>query len=64
MMISAVMGFLPISDRLAIIKLNSKPCATNTIVCYVPTSENGDEDVKLFYENLRKALTNINNHIQ
>lgn len=52
----AVLGFIPISDRVAILKINTSPCKLNIVQVYAPTSESDEEDVEHFYSDIRKAL--------
>lgn len=53
-----VMRFVPISTRIALIKINNKPCLTSATVRYAPKTESNEEDSELFYEILKKVLKN------
>ena len=52
----ALMGFLQISDRNILIKLEGKPSNISIIKIYAPTQDNGDEEVDAFYEEIEKAI--------
>ncbi|XP_044755090.1 craniofacial development protein 2-like [Coccinella septempunctata] len=48
-----VLGFIGISDRVAILKVNAKPFNMNIIQTYAPTSESSEQEL---YEQLKMAL--------
>jgi len=52
----AVRGFIPISSRVALIKIKAKPFDLNVIQAYAPTSESNDTEIEEFYEQLKAAL--------
>ena len=52
----AVLGFLPVSDRVAMIKINAKPFKLNVIQVYAPTSDSSDDDLEQFYTDIKKVL--------
>ncbi|XP_060523267.1 craniofacial development protein 2-like [Cylas formicarius] len=53
----AVKGFIPISSRVAVIKIKSKPFDLNIIQSsYAPTTESSEQKMEEFYEQLRTAL--------
>ncbi|XP_060533769.1 craniofacial development protein 2-like [Cylas formicarius] len=52
----AVKGFIPISSRVALIKIKSKPFDLNIIQSYAPTTESSEQEMEEFYEQLRTAL--------
>ena len=49
-------GFWPVSDRIVVITLNSKPFDTNIIQVYSPTVDHDDTEVEAFYEELDNTL--------
>ncbi|CAG9761000.1 unnamed protein product [Ceutorhynchus assimilis] len=51
----AVIGFTPISSKVALIKMNAKPFDINVIQSYAPTSESSEQEIEEFYEH-RTAL--------
>lgn len=53
---ATVKGFIPISDRVALIKIKAKPFDLNIIQSYAPTSESNEQEIENFYEQLRAAL--------
>lgn len=53
----SVKSVTPISDRVIILQLNSKPFNTNIIQVYAPTSTSSEEDLEKFYKHLDDALT-------
>ncbi|GFO04825.1 craniofacial development protein 2 [Plakobranchus ocellatus] len=48
-------SWCPISDRIVVAKLVARPLNLRTIQGYAPTSDNKDEEVEQFYEELVKA---------
>lgn len=51
-----VKGFIPISNRVALIKIKAKPFDLNIIQSYAPTSESNEQEIEEFYEQLRIAF--------
>ena len=51
----AVMGFLPISRRVMVVKIEGKPFNLAIIQAYAPTADHSEEDIEEFYEDLEKA---------
>lgn len=54
-----VMAYDAISDRIATIKLKSKPVPLNIIQVYAPTSDYNDQEIEDFYGKLEETLSNI-----
>jgi exonuclease III len=48
----SLMGYYAISDRVLLIKINSKPVNMSIIQVYAPTSTSSDEDIESFYKDL------------
>ena len=57
---SAVMGFLPISKRVIVVKLQGKPFNLTVIQVYAPTADKTEEELEEFYEDLEKAYRHVN----
>ena len=55
----AVMGFLPISSRVMVVKIEGKPFNLAIIQAYAPTAEHPDEDIEKFYEDMEKACQQV-----
>ena len=53
---NSVLSFIGISDRVAILKINAKPFNMNIIQAYAPTSGSSEQEVEVFYEQLKAAL--------
>lgn len=51
-----VKGFIPVSNRVALIKIKAQPFDLNIIQSYAPTSESNEQEIEEFYEQLRAAL--------
>eukprot|EP00794_Sanderia_malayensis_P015552 gene15552-17137_t len=52
----SLLGFWPISERVAVMKLEGKPFNIALIQVYTPTSDYSDEDIDIFYESIQKAI--------
>ncbi|GFS10114.1 craniofacial development protein 2-like [Elysia marginata] len=52
-------GFWPVSDRIIVTTLNSKPFDTNIVQVYAPTTDHDDTEVEAFYEELDKTLQQL-----
>ena len=55
----AVMGFLPISRRVMVVKIEGKPFNLAIIQAYAPTADHSEEDIEEFYEDLEKACKHV-----
>ena len=53
---NSVISFNPISDRILVMKLCTKPVPTTIIQVYAPTTSHDDESVDRFYEKLQSAV--------
>ena len=61
--INCVINFKPISDRLALIRIQAKPFNITLIQVYAPTSSNHtEEETDEFYNKLQMALDHSNKH--
>ncbi|CAB3246819.1 unnamed protein product [Arctia plantaginis] len=49
-----VTGYVPRSDRVMLLQLNTKPIKTNLIQVYAPTSESTEAECENFYKDLEK----------
>ena len=52
---AALKSYNTISDRLVMIKLNTKPVTLNIIQAYAPTSASTEDDIEQFYNDLQAA---------
>lgn len=55
----AMLGYWPVSNRVIMIKLRSKPFDMNIIQVYAPTTEHTDEEIEEFYEEIGCALQHV-----
>jgi len=53
----SVLAFWTVSERVMIIKFKCQPVNINIIRVYAPTSDAPDEDIQLFYKDLKKAFS-------
>lgn len=51
-----VLGVVPLSDRMMLVKLRSNLFNTKIIQIYAPTADKPEEEIEQFYETLRRAL--------
>ena len=58
----AVIGFTPMSDRVALLKIKSGPSHTNIIQVYAPTAESTEEEIERFYQTLEDSLKLTKKH--
>ena len=61
-MANSVVGFWPVSDRIALVKLKAKPFNINVIQVYAPTSASTEEELEEFYEELDKYKKECKDH--
>ena len=52
----SVRNFLPYSDRIALLQLQTRPIKVNIIQAYAPTSDKSDEEIEEFYEHLKTVI--------
>lgn len=50
-----VTGFVPISERIMLLRIGASPMPMNIIQVYAPTSEYGEEEVKEFYSQIEEV---------
>jgi len=50
-----VQGYLQLSDRVLLVKLQGRPFNLSIIIVYAPTSESEEEEINKFYETVEKA---------
>lgn len=55
----ALINFIPVSDRVALLQINTKPVQMNLIQVYAPQSEYDDQTVETFYQSVQHALSQI-----
>ncbi|XP_030757748.1 craniofacial development protein 2-like [Sitophilus oryzae] len=58
----SVAGFLPLSGRVMLIKLDAKPFPLNIIQVYAPTADKSDDEIANFYKELEVAWNHTKNH--
>lgn len=58
----AVVGFTVMSDRVALLKINSRSTYMNIIQFYVPRTESTEAEIEDFYQTLEVALKLSKNH--
>lgn len=56
---SSVNNFVPISERILLLQLNSKPVQVNIIQVYAPTADSPDGEAESFYHDLRQTLRKL-----
>ena len=61
-MANSVIGFWPVSDRIALVKLKAKPFNINNIQVYAPTSASTEEELEKFYEDVDKCKKEWKGH--
>ena len=49
------MGFWAISERVILVKLKGHPFIVSIIQVYAPKSENTDDEIEAFYEDIEQA---------
>ena len=54
-----VMGFLPVSSRVMLVKLAGKPFNIAIVQAYAPTGDHTDEDIEKFYQDIEKACREV-----
>lgn len=54
-----VTNFIPISERLLLIQLNTTPIKSNIIQVYAPTADKADEIIEAFYNDLTNTLRRL-----
>lgn len=52
-----VKRFKPVTDRIALLKLNARPCNINIIAAYAQTSKSTEEEMERFYNDSGITLT-------
>ncbi|XP_071509931.1 craniofacial development protein 2-like [Diadema antillarum] len=52
---SAMAGFYAVSERVIVLKVNSKPFNCNIIQLYAPTSACTEDEIEEFYESVEEA---------
>lgn len=57
-----VKSFLPISERIMLIKLNGQPVDINLIQIYAPTADKSEEELEEFYADLKKVKKHMKEH--
>ena len=50
------MGFYPLSERVMMLQLDTKPVKKNIIQVYAPTADKPDEEVESFYKDVEKLM--------
>ncbi|KAI5718027.1 hypothetical protein M8J77_015079 [Diaphorina citri] len=58
----SVKNFVPFSDRIILIQIETKPVMTNIIQLYAPTCNAEEDEIESFYENLRNVRKQLKNN--
>lgn len=59
-----IKSFLPVNDRIVLIKISGHPFDTNLIQVYAPTAASAEEDLEAFYNDIKLVKVHTkNNHI-
>lgn len=53
---NSVKVFILVSNRVSLLKFDNQSCPLNLIVAYAPTVESSENDIELFYEEVKKVL--------
>ena len=61
-MANSVIGFWPLSDRIALVKLEAKPFNINFIQIYTPPIAYTEEELEEFYEEIDKGRKECKSH--
>uniref|UniRef100_A0A8D8SMX4 Craniofacial development protein 2 n=1 Tax=Cacopsylla melanoneura TaxID=428564 RepID=A0A8D8SMX4_9HEMI len=61
-MAKCVKNFIPLTERIALLQLNSKPVNINLIQIYAPTTDHGDEEVEQLYSQVSKIIQTLPKH--
>lgn len=56
---ASVNNFVPISDRIILLQLQSKSRKLNIIQIYAPTADKPDEEIELFYELIKQTIESL-----
>ena len=56
---ASLIGFLPISDRVMMAKIKGQPFDINIIQAYAPTSDHGDDETEVFYEEMKQTMSYV-----
>ncbi|XP_029164802.1 craniofacial development protein 2-like [Nylanderia fulva] len=59
---NCIIDFIPYSDRIALIKINARPTNLNIIQIYAPTADAPDEEMEIFYEQIKEMLKLTKKH--
>ena len=51
------------SDRVVLIRIDSKPTPTTIVQAYMPTSQAGDEEIEKVYEDVDRVIQHIKGEI-
>lgn len=58
----SVRNFLPLSDRVMLLQLETKPINVNIIQVYAPTTDYDDNEVELFYQQIKEVMKATKKH--
>lgn len=56
---NSVTSVSPVSDRIIVIQINSKPVKLNIVQVYAPTTGSPDDEIEQFYEELNKVIKQL-----
>ncbi|XP_069363460.1 uncharacterized protein [Maniola hyperantus] len=57
-----VSGYIPQSERIILLQLNTKPIRTNLIQVYAPTADSTQDECEKFYDDLNLVMKRTKNH--
>lgn len=57
---ASVTNFVPISDRVMLLQLQTNSRKLNIIQIYAPTADKPDEEIEMFYELIKQTLESLN----
>uniref|UniRef100_A0A8D8L8K4 Craniofacial development protein 2 n=1 Tax=Cacopsylla melanoneura TaxID=428564 RepID=A0A8D8L8K4_9HEMI len=58
----SVKSFTPISNRIILLQIESKPANVNIFQVYAPTAQSTEEDLELFYKDLEYSVKKMKSH--
>jgi exonuclease III len=59
---NCIIDFIPYSDRIALMRVNARPTNLNIIQIYAPTADAPDEEMEIFYEQIKEMLKLTKKH--
>ncbi|XP_011174808.3 craniofacial development protein 2 [Solenopsis invicta] len=59
---NCIIDFIPYSDRITLMRVNARPTNLNIIQIYAPTADAPDEEMEIFYEQIKEMLKLTKKH--